>query len=485
MLSARGNVRRRANLLFILLLMSSNSAFAQVSDGWSDDETEADDVGFAPASTVAPRQHHIGALSVKGYFKYRFGLWVQRPAFEMPSTSRLSSDLQLRYKKDDFRMIVGGRVDHDSVYMLKTRGYDAATKSAYGNRVFMQEAYVSYAPQDLELSIGRQSVAWGEGDGLSPSDTVTPYDQREFGLADLDDVRRPRLLTRLNWFIRSSRFEVIIAHEAYYGERPTPRSEYSPLRASLAASPQLTTLFADKDINFGSRQSGYDPAYWDYFGRWVYTGAGVDLGLSVARLHHRQGILELPTVQALSKPSIVLPLIHKPYFQLTQSGAAPWRSWLFKWEVALSIDEPTNSGNLDAAVPVIAQNRVSGLTPMFGISFNGISQLTLSAEFQKPYLLTTLKDPLYPMELSIIALRAVGNYMRERLRLIVVASVFGVSPQLGQFYRAEANYEVRDGFRLGLMYVHYNVQDSETLSPISGLERHDQVLANCRWDFQY
>ncbi len=89
------------------------------------------------------------------------------------------------------------------------------------------------------------------------------------------------------------------------------------------------------------------------------------------------------------------------------------------------------------------------------------------------------------MELSLISLRMVGDYLRERLRLIAVASLFGLSPHLGQFYRAEVNYEVRDGFRLGLMYVHYNAQDLDTLSPLSGLDRHNQVLAQCRWDFQY
>jgi hypothetical protein len=478
-------VQMRASLWLIFNLLVSSGVFAQESDDWGDDASEADDVGFALSRPVAAPSYQMGNLSIKGYFKYRFGLWVQRSSVEMPSTSRVSTDLQLRYKNDGLRMVVGGRLDHDSVYMLKTRGYDDATRSAYGNRVFVQEAYLAYAPQHFELSIGRQSVAWGEGDGLSPSDLVTPYDQREFGLADLDDVRRPRLLTRLNWFVQSTRLEFIIAHEAYFGERPTPRSEYSPLRASLATSPQLNALLANKDLNFESQQSGYDVEYWDYFGRWSYTGAGVDLGLTAARLHDRQGVLELPTEQALSQPSIDLPLLHKPYFHLGQTGAAPWGNWLFKWEVALSIDEPTNSGQLDATKPVVEQSRVSRLTPMFGLSFNGVSQLTLSAEFQRPYLLTTLKDPLYPMELSIVALRAVGNYMRERLRLIAVASVFGLSPHLGQFYRAEANYEVRDGFRLGLMYVHYNAQDSETLSPLSGLERHDQVLANCRWDFQY
>ncbi len=458
---------------------------AQENDAWGDEESADDGLGFAEANLVDATPLQPNALSLKGYFKYRFGLWVQRPASKMSSTSRLSTDVQLRYKKKAFRAVAGARLDHDSVYMLNSRGYDAATKAAYGNRLFAQEAYVVYAPQAFELTVGRQSVAWGEGDGFSPSDLVTPYDQREFGLADLDEIRRPRLLTRLNWFVRSFRLEFIVAHEAYYGERPTPRSEYSPLRASLVDSPQLAALLANKDIDFQSRQTGYDVAHWDYFGRWVYTGSGIDLGVSFARVHDRQGVFDLPSVEALSKPSIVLPLLHKPYFHMAQTGAVPLSNWLLKWELGLSHDEPTNSGALEGTIPEIEQTRVSRLTPMLGLSYNGISQLTLSAEFQKSLLLTTLDDPLYPMELSLLSARIVGAYLKERLRLIAVVSVFGLSPHLGQFYRTEANYEVRDGFRLGLMYVHYNAHSLDTLGPLSGFDSHNQILGQCRWDFQY
>ncbi len=153
-------------------------------------------------------------------------------------------------------------------------------------------------------------------------------------------------MTRLNWFARAFRVELIVAHEAYYGERPTPRSEYSPLRASLSTSPQLAALLADKEIDFQSVQSGYDPAYWDYFGRLLYTGSGIDLGLSIARVHDRQGILELPSAQAFAQSTIMLPLLHQAYVQIAQTGAVPSGNWLFKWEVALSMDEPTNSGQL-------------------------------------------------------------------------------------------------------------------------------------------
>ena len=44
---------------------------------------------------------------------------------------------------------------------------------------------------------------------------------------------------------------------------------------------------------------------------------------------------------------------------------------------------------------------------------------------------------------------------------------------------------LRDGFRMGIMYVHYNPSEGERLSPLSGLNRHEQVIAQLRWDFQH
>ena len=180
--------------------------------------------------------------------------------------------------------------------------------------------FLAYAPKQFELSIGRQRVAWGEGDSLSPSDLVTPYDQREIGLADLDDIRRPRLLTRFNWFAASSRLELIVAHEAYYGERPTPVSEYSPLRANLS-SPAVAALTAGRSLDFFSEQSGFHPDYWDYFARWNYTGAGIDLGGSIAYTRDRQGVLIFDPSQLVGDSDIELTLQHLAF--RAQTGALP------------------------------------------------------------------------------------------------------------------------------------------------------------------
>ena len=130
---------------------------------------------------------------------------------------------------------------------------------------------------------------------------------------------------------------------------------------------------------------------------------------------------------------------------------------------------------------------MDGLIDSFKCSgfLTGISDHSIGVEAQRIFGLTEIDDPLFPIDLTIINARFVGNYMRERLRVVLAGSLFGLDPHLGQFYRLETNYEARDGFRMGIMYVHYNPSEGEQLSPLSGLNRHEQVIAQLRWDFQH
>ena len=472
--------RCRHAVMILCWVLLSFPALAQVDD-WGDDD---DDAGFeeveAPKNAPVP----IGPIRLKGILKYRLGLWLERSRAERVSTSKWSTDLELKGKRGSVRAVFGARLDLDPVYSNGRRGYDRSTQDAYGTRLFGQEMYLGYAPNQWEITVGRQSIAWGEGDVLSPADIVTPYDQREFGLADIDDIRRPRLLSRLSWFSENVRLEFIVGHEAYYGERPTPRSEYSPLRDSLENDPTLVTLLAEKDLDYASEQSGFAPKYWDYFARWIYNGAGLDLGVAVARLRDRQGVFVLPTPTALQNNEIDISLSHLPYYHVSQTGAVPYERWLVKWEVALTYDEPVNVGKLTGTLPDIGRDQMHRLMPMLGVTYSGLSQHTLGVEIQRPLLLTTLTDALYPVEMGVVSGRVVGNYLRERLRVVFVLTAFGLQENFGQLLRSEASYEIRDGFRTSLAYVHYRPPSSDVLGPLSGMGEHDQVLLVARWDFQ-
>ncbi|MDP6945441.1 MAG: hypothetical protein QF464_14935, partial [Myxococcota bacterium] len=88
--------------------------------------------------------------------------------------------------------------------------YDTATLETYEWLVNTREVQLAASLGDFEVTVGRQIVAWGEGDMLSPIDVVNPRDMREPGQSDLADVRLPVLASRVGYFTGAHRFELMI-----------------------------------------------------------------------------------------------------------------------------------------------------------------------------------------------------------------------------------------------------------------------------------
>ena len=150
----------------------------------------------------------------------------------------------------------------------------------------------------------------------------------------------------------------------------------------------------------------------------------------------------------------------------------------------MTYDEPLNIGVLSGVLPEIERGSMHRLTPMVSLAYSGLTDHTLGIEFQRPVLLSTLTDALYPVEMAVLSGRVVGTYLRERLRLVVVVTSFGLDKNYGQLVRAESAYEVQDGLKISLAYVHFRPPSSGELGPLSGMNEHDQLLMVGRWDFQ-
>ena len=123
----------------------------------------------------------------------------------------------------------------------------------------LRDAYMKLSFDTWELVAGQQIVTWGEGDVLSPIDVVNTRDQREPGLADLDDIRVPALSTRLSYFFKGARYELVVVHFPHYGMRPPPFGEFSPLPAALQSGPirfDLEAIQSRKQFFYRDEQVG-------------------------------------------------------------------------------------------------------------------------------------------------------------------------------------------------------------------------------------
>jgi hypothetical protein len=298
--------------------------------------------------------------------------------------------------------------------------------------------------------------------------------------------------------------EAVVTHEASFGEQPPPLGEFGPLGAVLGRSPEMAILLAGREVTLDHQGEGYAPDGWGYFLRWTYQGEGLDLGFYAANALDRQGVVLPPDsfqtlravlgsvslddlrVFAMSgaiPDGLELTLDHRRAWLFGTSGAMPSGDWVIKWELALALDRPFNTADLNDAVPALAVVESDLATAVLALTYSGVADTTIGFEASKGVFLEAVADLLFPADAPAFALRAMHTALRERLRLLAAASVIGLTAEHGWFARVEGTYELADALKATVGYVHYGPGADDELGPFSAFTDHDRVFARMRWDF--
>lgn len=475
----------------VLALALAPPAWAQ--EDWGGGSDWLGETAPVAAPDASDLKADTSAWSLTGFARLDHALWVQRLADDPWAKGRQSLDLALEYGGKTLRLLLSGHGEWDAAYQVDRDAESPAHLDVYELRYLDGEQFVATSAGEFEATFGRQIVAWGEGDALSPLDVVNPRDGREPGLADLDDLRLAVLATRVGWFRDAHRIEVMAVHESYFGEQPSPLSDFSPFRAVLQRDdipPAIATLLASKTYRFAHTPDRFDGKAQQWLGRWVYKGPGLDFGLYLASVLDRQGVASLPDAATLlTADTITLTLDHRRYTVAGLSGATSEGSWLFKWEVAAELNKAYSTGNVDAPFnpvmpPSLGVAEGSLLTGMLGVTYTGISDLNLALEVQKGVFLDEPVDVLFPADAPIVALRGQYLMLDQRLTIQAAATAIGATAEYGGLVRAEALYTLADGWKAGGGYIHYATGDADAFGPFSAYTEHDRLFAKLRYDFR-
>jgi hypothetical protein len=469
--------------------------------GWGEEEEDwggNDAVGFAEPSAPAAAVGEAAAVpqepsswTLSGFLRTRQALWVERFDDNPLAQARQSADFEGRYgtQLDDLELRLLGQIhfEYDAAYLVERDSYDDATLDAYEWQIIGGETFAALSTGPLEITLGRQIVAWGKGEMLSPLDVVNPRDMREPGLAELVDIRMAVLASRVGLFVDAHRFELMVVHEAFFGLQPAPLSDFSPFRAQLARDPTVGTLLAGRSLEIEHAPDRFDPEASQLFGRWTWAGHGIDLALYGARVLDRQGVAGLPTAGDLTSDPIPLRLRHPHYSMVGHAGALPEGDFVLRWELGADIHRPLMTTDTTAPVFNIDSIRRNQLNWMAGVTYAGISDGQLGVEYAQAYVLHGPGDDdaevlLVPVDAPAFALRYSHNFLRETLQLLVAATAFGLEDFRGFFVRAELNYELQDALKIGLGYATFQPH-GEDFGPLTGFDEHDRLFATLRWDF--
>jgi hypothetical protein len=487
-----GKLATFATLLVASLLLASFSAVAQPDSGSGDLDIVLQ--GFDKATEQAPAddldsvldgfeekekdddvaEHHEpvsswlpGWLSIDGWLQFgtTYNIAHDEPAegeIDWRGFSKARVDLQLDLEirfSDSWSAKLGGKAFYDGIYSIQGReNYTSYVLDEYEDEVELREAYIQGKLTDkLDLKMGRQIVVWGKSDTIRITDVLNPLDMREPGLTDIEDLRLPLAMTKLDYYFGNWELSGIAVHEIRFNKIPEYGYDFYS-----ADEPMPTADDPDNSLEnseYALSLSG------------IFTGWDVDL--YYARIFNDSPHLEYVLLEDDSTE------IRQKHERMHMFGFAYNKAlgnWLLKSEGALlNRVHYTNR-------PGTGYTRLDMLV---GAEYSGFSDTTVSLELanrhinnHRPYL-EEYPDGVY-QDMYQLAFRYTRNFLNDTLSLNLLVMVYGPSEADGAFERLSLEYDLTDTMTVRGGAVLYQSGDLLTMQEV---EDNDRIFAELRYSF--
>jgi hypothetical protein len=463
--------------------------------GGFDDDLEA---GEAPSiSEVAEDRFWelTGSVSLGGSVNY-----LKHDAFAGPGRStdygglqRLRTRLNLQLDVDlpfDWKGRIAGFGFYDWAYLANGRnGYTEDVLDLYEWEVDFQEVWVQGSLlDDLDLKVGRQIVNWGRSDSLRVLDVLNPLDNREPGLVDIEDLRRPVTMLKADYYLGSWALSAIAIPEIRFSLNPPLGSDFAPVTSSLGTAEAFEFPEDKPDESFNNTQ-------------WAVALKGIFSGWDVS-FHYARMYRDLEYLRPVLTPDPFSPFgvsfegTELRHSRITLVGAGAnytIGSWLFKAEIAWidGIDYTTSTRFLvptpDGLVPVdvpIDTVEKSRLDFMGGVEYYGWTDTNIALEVANRHIFGFRDDmrPLFGAQENLLetALRITRTFMNDRLEVTALGIVFGNKAQDGSVVRLEARYDLRDALELSGGIVFFQKGDP---IPFDTIKDNDRFFFEIKYSF--
>jgi hypothetical protein len=351
---------------------------------------------------------------------------------------------------------VAGRGSYDFAYAIRGRGsFTDDALDQHEDELEFQEVWLQGSPlPELDLKFGRQIVNWGRSETIRILDVLNPLDTREPGLVDIEDLRLPVTMTRLDYYEGPWTFTGIAVHETRFNEDPVFGSEFFPFAIPLPG---------EEVPGNGGGNTEYAAALTGIFRGW-------DISLHWARFFDDRPHLELA-------PSGLV-LRHSRLEMLGASANWGLGNWLLKGEAAYfdGVEFLTSAGTV---------KEKSRFDVLVGFEYAGFRDATLTLEVANRHISGFESDlaaglNLAQRNLLEAAFRYSADFRNSRLHLTYLAVVFGLTADDGGFMRLSLDYDLRDALTLGCGVVLYKGGDLPTFE---GIRRNDRLFFTAKYSF--
>ena len=325
--------------------------------------------------------------------------------------------------------------------------------NAYESETEFRETFIrGKISSQLDIKVGRQIVVWGKSDNFRVVDVINPLDLREPGLVDIENLRLPSSMTRLDYYWGEWSVSGIAIHEIRFDKLPAYGSDFYPSPVKLP--PRDKPGDGGSNTEFALSLSG--------------IMQGWDISLHLARLFDDNAHLEINPEGARLQ-----------YSRLTMLGAATniaTGDWLWKAEAAYF------DGLEYFSVPDREFERTD---VMAGVEYNGFNNTTLSLESVVRHIHDfdpALKNDPIPAERNRVqtALRYSADFLHHRLNVLLLDTRRGETLSEGGFTRLQFKYELREALFTTFGAISYHRGDTV---PYNEIADNDRLFMDIEYSF--
>ncbi len=430
------------NLRLVILLLIFSFGIGPLTAVSLDDPNDTDNVnevedldellgGFDDSSESlqktdeTPRAFHFGGELDLG-ISYNFAHAEPDPGeTDWRGLSRLRFNLGLEAQyhfSRDWQLYASGRAYWDAAYSIHGReNYSPEVLEAYEGEIEWTDTFVEGRIAGLELKIGRQIVAWGNSETLRITDVLNPLDLREPGLTDIDDLRLPVCMTRLDLPIGNVNFSAIAIHEIRFDKSPVYGHDFYPIEIPLPPENLPSSSFSNTEFALAITS----------------TFSGWDLSLYFAEFFDDQAHLEY-------RPTISFGMVHS---RLRMFGAA--------WDMAINNTLLKAEAAHFEGLEFFARptDEFSRTDVMIGLEYSGFTDTSITFEVVHRQI-HAWQDELAQApdfaakERNDWVIRWSRFFFNQTLTLSAIGISFGLEGKNGSVERLEARYSLNDNVEI-------------------------------------
>jgi hypothetical protein len=404
------------SLLLISTLKADN--IDSVMDGFDDEpSTKEESKEIKKESSPSKSYAIIGSFTQEATYSPN----ASKPHDKL-SSFKSSLFLDFEYKfNNGFKFKTNGKAYYDSIYNLRDR--DDYTKDEIDeleSEIEIFDAYIEGSlGSKLDIKFGRQVVVWGRSDTIRVTDVINPLDNRRPAMVDIEDLRLPITMAKIDYFLGDWRITPIAILEQRFNKNPPFGGGFNP---------------APREMPKDKRYDDITPALsiGGEFSNW-------DINLYASQLRGSSSYLERGEIR------------HNRVDMFGTALNILSGSWLFKSEFAY-LDGLKFSSTGD--------KEFKRADILFGTEYNGIADTMLSYDVVLRDMdsydnrlskeIIEVKDRTYQH-----AFRVSSDFLNATLKANYLISLYGSKLDEGGFQRAWFDYDISDGLKSTIGYVDY------------------------------